>query len=156
MGGCTLIVTLSMCITFSIRRKTWLTLHCSIKQLCIRVQSLLICSGFFFLFLFFLPPKFEAFIFKQVVLCKRCVFSCLFYCHSFIQLQVRDPNTSQSCWLGMFLLSQPKCKFLPKQSHYRKQKQHSCETDTVCITVFISYSLYFGSYYLCTATHQGL
>lgn len=55
MGGCTLIVTLSMCITFSIRRKTWLTLHCSIKQLCISVQSLLICNVFI-VSLSFPPP----------------------------------------------------------------------------------------------------
>lgn len=62
MGGCTLIVTLSMCITFSIRRKTWLTLHCSIKQLCISAQSLLICNVFIVSLFPFSPHKFEALI----------------------------------------------------------------------------------------------
>lgn len=112
MGGCTLIVTLSMCITFSIRRKTWLTLCCSIKQLRIRVQSLLICNVSIvslFIFLNFFPLSLRLSFLTNYTLKEQgiqllMISTYCLSCHSFMQLQVRHPNISQSYWLEILLV----------------------------------------------------
>lgn len=152
MGGCTLIVTLSMCITFSIRRKTWLTLHCSIKQLCISAQSLLICNVFIVSLFSFPPPTpglrlsyLTSYSLKEQGVWLVMISTYHTCYHSFTWLQVRNPDMSQNYKLGILLVPIiPVKMYIPSHSLIMRNKTNTVVTLVLCASVFVPCSSMSG------------